>query len=229
LIVDWFLSFRIINYHIYFYAKSLYLVRDTIAMPNKLNKDFSFISLQQRVAEGDTQAFRQIFDLLFVNLTGFSFSFVQSKEAATEVVDEIFVQLWTKRHNILHIDDLRVYLYTATKNASLNYLAKRAKQIQLEPYDHLEVQIADNNSPEQLMISKETLKKIKQAIESLPPRCKLIFKLVREDGLKYNEVAKILNLSHKTIDNQMVIAVSRIKSIIKEDLETNQHKVFLKK
>lgn len=203
--------------------------RDTIAMPNKLNKDFSFISLQQRVAEGDTQAFRRIFDLLFANLASFSFSFVQSKEAATEVVDEIFVQLWTKRHNILQIEDFRVYLYTATKNASLNYIRKRAKQIQLEPYDHLQVQLADNNSPEQLMISKETLQKIKLAIESLPPRCKLIFKLVREDGLKYNEVAEILNLSLKTIDNQMVIAVSKIKAIIKESLETNHSKVYLKK
>jgi RNA polymerase sigma-70 factor (ECF subfamily) len=205
------------------------LDRDTIAMPNKLNKDFSFISLQQRVAEGDTQAFRRIFDLLFANLASFSFSFVQSKEAATEVVDEIFVQLWTKRHNILQIEDFRVYLYTATKNASLNYIRKRAKQIQLEPYDHLQVQLADNNSPEQLMISKETLQKIKLAIESLPPRCKLIFKLVREDGLKYNEVAEILNLSLKTIDNQMVIAVSKIKAIIKESLETNHSKVYLKK
>lgn len=203
--------------------------RDTIAMPNKFNNDFNFISLQHRVAEGDTQAFRQIFDILFANLTGFSFSFVQSKEAATEVVDEIFVQLWTKRQDILKIEDLRVYLYTATKNASLNYLKKRAKQIQLEPYDHLQVQIADNNSPEQLMISKETILQIKQAIESLPPRCKLIFKLVREDGLKYSEVAEILNLSHKTIDSQMVIAISRIKSIIKDSLETNNHKVFLKK
>jgi len=198
-------------------------------MSNKENNTFCFQLLQKRVAEGDTKAFRQIFDLLFLNLTKFSFSFVQSQEASTEIVDELFVQLWTKREAINHILDLRVYLYTATKNASLNYIAKRAKQIKLAPYDQIQVQMADYNSPEQMMIDKEILNKIKQAIDQLPPRCKLIFKLVREDGLKYSEVAEILNLSIKTIDNQLVIAVSRIKEVVQNLLQTDKNKIYLKK
>ena len=198
-------------------------------MSNKESNIFSFKLLQKKVAEGDTKAFRQIFDLLFLNLTKFSFLFVQSQEASTEIVDELFVQLWTKREAIIHILDLRVYLYTATKNASLNYIAKRAKQIQLEPYDQIQVQMADYNSPEQMMIDKEILNKIKQAIDQLPPRCKLIFKLVREDGLKYSEVAEILNLSIKTIDNQLVIAVSRIKEVVQSLLQTDKNKIYLKK
>ena len=198
-------------------------------MSNKESNIFSFKLLQKKVAEGDTKAFRQIFDLLFLNLTKFSFLFVQSQEASTEIVDELFVQLWTKREAIIHILDLRVYLDTATKNASLNYIAKRAKQIQLEPYDQIQVQMADYNSPEQMMIDKEILNKIKQAIDQLPPRCKLIFKLVREDGLKYSEVAEILNLSIKTIDNQLVIAVSRIKEVVQSLLQTDKNKIYLKK
>ena len=159
--------------------------------------------LQSQVAVGDTRAFRQIFDALFSNLTKFSFSFVHSKEAATEIVDELFVQLWVKRADIMKINDLRVYLYTATKNASLNYISKKAKQIELEPYENLQVQMTDVVSPEQIMITKEMLQKIKEAIDSLPPRCKLIFKFVREDGLSYSEVAEILGLSIKTIDSQI--------------------------
>jgi len=198
-------------------------------MSDKENNIFSFLLLQKKVAEGDTKAFRQIFDLLFVNLTKFSFSFVQSQEASTEIVDELFVQLWTKREKIMDIVDLRVYLYTASKNASLNYIAKRAKQIQLEPYDQIQVQMADNNSPEQMMIDKEILHKIRMAIDQLPPRCKLIFKLIREDGLKYSEVAAILNLSIKTIDNQIVIAVSRIKEAVQTVLETDKNRIYIKK
>jgi len=156
--------------------------------------------LQSQVAIGDTRAFRQIFDALFSNLTKFSFSFVHSKEAATEIVDELFVQLWIKRADIMKINDLRVYLYTATKNASLNYISKKAKQIEVEPYENLIVQMTDMVSPEQLMITKEILQKIKEAVDSLPPRCKLIFKFVREDGLSYSEVAEILGLSIKIID-----------------------------
>lgn len=194
-----------------------------ISMPN-------FNCLQQKVAKGDKQAFRQIFDALFDKLSKFAHSFVQSQEASTEIVDEIFVQLWTKRATIVQIIDLRVYLYTATKNASLNYLTKRAKQIAIEPYDNLQVQIADcTASPEQIMISKEILQTIKAAIDALPPRCKLIFKLVREDGLKYAEVAIVLNLSIKTIDNQMVMAVAKIKEAVRGSLEINRSKVYLKK
>jgi RNA polymerase sigma-70 factor (family 1) len=185
--------------------------------------------LQSQVAVGDTRAFRQIFDALFSNLTKFSFSFVHSKEAATEIVDELFVQLWVKRADIMKINDLRVYLYTATKNASLNYISKKAKQIELEPYENLQVQMTDLVSPEQLMISKEMLQKIKEAIDSLPPRCKLIFKFVREDGLSYSEAAEILGLSIKTIDAQMVIAVARIRAKLMNVIETSPNKIYLKK
>lgn len=184
--------------------------------------------LQSQVAVGDTRAFRQIFDALFSNLTKFSFSFVHSKEAATEIVDELFVQLWVKRDDIMKINDLRVYLYTATKNASLNYISKKAKQIELEPYENLQVQMTDLVSPEQIMISKEMLQKIKEAIDSLPPRCKLIFKFVREDGLSYSEVAEILGLSIKTIDSQMVIAVARIRAKLMNVIETSPNKIYLK-
>lgn len=183
--------------------------------------------LQSQLAVGDTRAFRQIFDALFSNLTKFSFSFVHSKEAATEIVDELFVQLWVKRAEIMKINDLRVYLYTATKNASLNYISKKAKQI--EPYENLQVQMTDSVSPEQIMITKEMLQKIKEAIDSLPPRCKLIFKFVREDGLSYCEVAEILGLSIKTIDAQMVIAVARIRAKLMNVIETSPNKTYLKK
>jgi RNA polymerase sigma-70 factor (ECF subfamily) len=196
-------------------------------MKNTVDQDFSM--LQCKVAAGDTRAFRQIFDALFSKLSKFSYSFVQSKEAATEIVDELFVRLWTNRINIEQINDLRVYLYTATKNASLNYIAKKAKQIETEPYENLNVQIADGVSPEQLMITKEILQKIKHAVEGLPPRCKLIFKLVREDGLRYAEVAEILSLSVKTIDAQMVIAVSRIRESVKSSIETTRNTIYIKK
>lgn len=185
--------------------------------------------LQSQVAVGDTRAFRQIFDALFSNLTKFSFSFVHSKEAATEIVDELFVQLWIKRADIMKINDLRVYLYTATKNASLNYISKKAKQIEVEPYENLQVQMTDLVSPEQIMITKEMLQKIKEAVDTLPPRCKLIFKFVREDGLSYAEVAEILGLSIKTIDAQMVIAVARIRAKLMNVIETSPNKIYLKK
>jgi RNA polymerase sigma-70 factor (ECF subfamily) len=65
-------------------------------------------------------------------------------------------------------------------------------------------------NPEQLMITSEMHKRLNLAVDALPPRCKLIFKLIKEDGLKYKEVAQLLELSQKTIENQMTIALRKI-------------------
>ena len=194
-----------------------------------LNIEDNYVDLQKRVSEGDTAAFRIIFDSLFSRLKLFAYSFVQNKEAAIEIVDDIFTKLWINRKHINEINNLKVYLYTAIKNASLNYLSAKAKEIITESYDYINIQLVDNNTPEKLMVTQEFQKKINEAIESLSPRCKLVFKLVREDGLKYAEVANILNLSIKTVDNQMVIAVSKIRESVKGILNINNSKVFLKK
>jgi len=197
--------------------------------PNKLNIEENYYDLQQRVCEGDIAAFRIIFDSLFNRLNLFAYSFVQNKDSAVDIVDDLFTKLWVNRQHITEIKNLRVYLYTATKNASLNFLSAKAKEIITESYDYINIQITDHNNPEKLMVTQEFQKKINEAIESLPPRCKLVFKLVREDGLKYAEVANILNLSIKTVDNQMVMAVSKIRESVKSILEINKTKIFSKK
>lgn len=181
------------------------------------------------VAKGDEAAFRKIFDLLFTNLTQFAFSLVKSKDIATELVDEIFIRLWNKRENILSIENIRIYLYKATKNSSLNYLSRQANRNLYEPFDDINIQLKEEQNPESLMINNEMLNKIRQAVEALPPRCKIIFKLIREDGLKYKEVAEVLNISVKTVDAQMVIAVSQIKEKLKGDFNFSPKKNLQKK
>ena len=74
--------------------------------------------------------------------------------------------------------------------------------------------------PEQLMMTEEMMRQIRQAVNNLPPRCRLIFKLVKEDGLKYKEVAELLQLSIKTIEAQMAIALRRIGKYM--HMEVNQ-------
>ena len=76
--------------------------------------------------------------------------------------------------------------------------------------------------PEQLMITAEMVKRIHQAIQQLPPKCRLIFKLVKEDGLKYREVAELLHLSVKTIEAQMAIALRRIGKCMHFEIKTDQ-------
>lgn len=171
--------------------------------------------LQELIAKSDQMAFRSLFDHYEEKLSLFAKAIVKNKDAATEVIDEIFVRIWKQRSQIVSIKNLNVYLYTATKNASLNYISRRANQQVTEPFDFINIELQDDQSPDQQMVTAEIYKKIKAAVDELPPRCKMIFKLVREDGLKYKEVAEILNVSVNTVDAQMVIAVKRISEKVK--------------
>lgn len=167
--------------------------------------------LLQKIKKGDTAAFTRLYSILFKRLYGFSFSIVKVDDIAHEVVEDVLLKLWMQRDKIDAIQNLSVYLYVAVKNQSLNKLALKANQWLTEDFDELIPEVATIHSdPLRQMITKEMLAKINAAIENLPPRCKMIFKLIREDGLRYKEVAEILNISVNTIDVQMATAVKRI-------------------
>ena len=176
--------------------------------------------LLEQVAAGDQAAFRQIYAHFFKRLYQFAFAMIKTRESAEEIVEDVFVRIWQQREGVSAIRNLRVYLYTATKNAALNYLSQKARQNITEPFDHIAIDLDGSaGSPEQLLITAETYRKIQTAVEALPPRCKMIFKLVREDGLKYREIAEILNISINTIDAQMAIAVKRISLSIATEFD----------
>jgi RNA polymerase sigma-70 factor (ECF subfamily) len=171
--------------------------------------------LQKQIAVGDQRAFRQLFDFYAERLTRFAYSILKNKDAATEIVDEVFVKVWKNKESITEIEHLTTYLYTATKNASLNFLSRKANEQITDSFDFINIQLQDEDCPDQQMITSEIFKSIRAAVEDLPPRCKMIFKLVREDGLKYQEVADILHISVNTVDAQMVIAVKKISEKVK--------------
>ena len=171
--------------------------------------------LQQQIARGDQRAFRQLFDHYATKLNRFAFSILKNKDAATEIVDEVFVRIWKQRETVTGINYLTTYLYTATKNTALNYLSRKANEQVNEPFDFINIELMEEECPDQQMVTAEIYKKIRSAIEELPPRCKMIFKLVREDGLRYKQVADILNISENTVDAQMVIAIKKISSKVK--------------
>jgi RNA polymerase sigma-70 factor (family 1) len=163
------------------------------------------------IANGDETAFTQLYLHFGKRLIHFAVSLVRSKEIAEELVEDVFVKLWANRHRIREIENLTVYLYVSVKNKALNALSHKAHELVVAPFDYLDTTIDEfSPDPYDLMITAEMMTRMRRAIESLPPRCKIIFKLIRENGLKYKEVAEILNISVNTIDVQMAIAVKKI-------------------
>ena len=170
--------------------------------------------LQRQIAMHDLRAYKELYMLLFDGLHKLSFSLTKSREGAEEIVSDTFIKLWQIRNQLHHIDNLKGYLYTTTRNLSLNYLAKKSRY----PVSYLsDVNVdmfVEFNSPEHLFISNETIKGIERAIQGLPPQCKMVFQLVREEGLKYKEVASELNISVFTVRNQMQIATKKISDAL---------------
>jgi len=176
-----------------------------------LNNADHIRELQQRVSlYEDMKAYKELYNLFFDKLNWFCFSFTKSHEAAEEIVSDVFIKIWEIRNRLAEVDNLQVYLYTIAKNFCLNYITKNFKNPGVG-LDEIDFEItAGFGNPEDLCISSDLVNKIKQTIHQLPPQCRLIFQMVKEDGLSYKEVAGILNLSVFTVRNQLAIAIRKL-------------------
>ncbi|MBL7724514.1 MAG: RNA polymerase sigma-70 factor [Chitinophagaceae bacterium] len=158
----------------------------------------------------DQAAYKELFVLLHGRLKQFAYSILKSQEEAEELVSDLFIKVWQKRDQLTTIESPLLYFYTTAKNLAYNRLNKQKRQQNLQPEEWLVHLNSIYFDPEQLMMTEEMMRQIRQAVNSLPPRCRIIFKLVKEDGLKYKEVAELLQLSVKTIEAQMAIALRRL-------------------
>ncbi len=184
--------------------------------------EFALKELQTKIAEhNDEHAFAQLYLATMPYLQQFARSIIQNHELSEEIVSDVFIRIWQNRTQLSAIENFKLYLYISTKNTALNYLSRHYRK-DLISLEEMSLNLpASNYNPEQLMITSEAIKKIDQEIQKLPPRCKLIFKLAKEDGLKYNDIASLLNISVKTIDSQMAIAVKKIGCALNFELKKN--------
>jgi RNA polymerase sigma-70 factor (family 1) len=175
--------------------------------------------LQEQIARNDdTFAYKELFVSFYNPLLRFAVTLVKSREQAEEIVSDVFINIWEKRKRINGITNLKVYLFIAVKNTALNYLSRQNKNL-TDSVDEAGMEFKSIYfDPEQLMVTAEMVARIKAAIEELPPKCKLIFKLIKEDELKYREVAEILGVSVKTVESQITIALKKIGTAINFDM-----------
>jgi RNA polymerase sigma-70 factor (family 1) len=176
--------------------------------------------LQLKISQhSDQHAYAQLYMVYMPYLLKFANSIIKNNELAEEIVSDVFIKIWQNRADLWKVENFQLYLYVGTKNTAINYLSRHFRKdvISLEEMS-LNISMSPYN-PEQLLITSEAVKKINYEIQKLPPRCRLIFKLVKEDRLRYNDIASLLNISVKTIDNQMAIALKKISSAINFDLK----------
>lgn len=182
--------------------------------------------LEKIACENDLAAFQKIYFLYYERLLKLACSFVKLTEVAEEIVDDVFVKVWANRTKLNEVNNLTVYLYVAIKNQSLNY--NQTNRITYIDIESVGFELKDlNSSAEDVLITAELAKIINDAIQSLPEQCKMVFKLVKEDHLKYRNVAEILNISPKTVEYHMGNALKTIAAAI--SASPDHHKRIFKK
>lgn len=171
--------------------------------------------LQSKIAlYDDMKAYQALYEMLFPKLKNYCLAYVRSGEAAEELVSDVFIKIWQIRNRLTEIENLKLYLYTIAKNFSLNYITKYFKN-PVTSLDDMDIEpVISFGTPEELCVSADMLHQIRACIRSLPPQCRLIFQMVKEDGFTYKEVATHLDISVLTVRNQVFIATKKIAAII---------------
>jgi RNA polymerase sigma-70 factor (family 1) len=174
-----------------------------------------FYELQRRIAVyEDETAYKELFFRLYNPLIKFAKGFLRSKEVAEEIVSDVFMEIWRRRSELMDIDDLKVYMYICVRNAALKKLQQIKKDSIVSLDDFTYEFTSTYITPEEAILTSELFQRIQSVINELPPRCKLVYKLAKEDKLRYKDISAILNISVKTVDNQLGTALKRIAAAI---------------
>jgi RNA polymerase sigma-70 factor (ECF subfamily) len=162
--------------------------------------------------KSDEQAARELFNLFHPKLVRYAVFYVTSIHDANDIVSEVFIKFFRRLRKTHDIRDVSFYLYKSVKNQCLTHLKSQKKDFSIDNLDWDSTQYSyEIRNPESEFISRELSNKIEEAINNLPPKRKLIYKMVVIDGLKYKEAADILDLSVKTIENHLVLAVKDLR------------------
>jgi len=166
--------------------------------------------------------FSEIYIAYYLKLLRFAIDFVVHKEDAENVVQDIFVGLWERKESLENIENTNAYLFKLTKNKCLDHLKHKISQekyvantqfsyeqefaLKLQSLENFDVDVASEEKMEKI---------IKDAIDTLPGKCREIFLLNRYEGLKYKEISEHLGLSVNTVETQMGIALKKLREKLK--------------
>ena len=170
--------------------------------------------LLEDISNSNEKAFEKLFHTYYGYLCSYASKIVQDDVAAEEIVQDFFVKLWEKREQIVIETSVKNYLFSSVKNSALNELKhNKIKDI----YARSVLSGYRKNAGEASNFYEIDLaEKIEESIQSLPEKRREIFRLSREEGLKYREIAEKLTISVKTVETQMSLALRHLRDKLKD-------------
>ncbi|MBO9635924.1 MAG: RNA polymerase sigma-70 factor [Chitinophagaceae bacterium] len=166
-----------------------------------------------QIAAGDETAFSVLFDRYKDKLFTFLFRLTGSADAAEDLIQNIFLKLWTSRESLEEIEHFTAYIFRMGRNMMLNDIRKNARESLLLAEIKKEMATEQHSLSDPCDIS-ELRQKLQEAVNRLPPQQKKIYQLSRESGLKREEIAAMLAISPSTVNNHLFQALKSIREYI---------------
>jgi len=172
----------------------------------------------KKISKGDIQLFEMLFKEYYQGLCNFGMKYLKNMDEAEEVVQDVFYNIWKKRQELRINTSIKSYLYTAVRNNSLQKIRVHNLDMKYENY-YKSQYINESVSPADEMNAKELSTVINKALNTLPEKARIIFKMSRYDGLKYHEIATKLSISIKTVESNMGKALKHFRNYLKDYAE----------
>ncbi|CAL1516455.1 RNA polymerase sigma-70 factor [Chitinophaga sp. MM2321] len=183
-------------------------------MHDKDNLDSERVLLQ-RIAEGDGNAFRQLFDQYRDFIYSFALRMTESDTISKDVVQEVFIKIWLQRETLSSLHNLPAYINRLTRNHVLNGIKRKAFETTLLKDLHAGEPDIKRNTPEETLLNKELENLMSRAINHLPKQQQKVYRMSRMDGLKHEEIARELQISRETVKKHMMAAILSMQHYIR--------------
>ena len=172
--------------------------------------------LVKQMMAGDRESFNKIFRRSYKPLLRFCYRFVTDEDVASEIVQDLFVKLWTNRDKLNISSSFDSYMMSSVRNAAYTYINReRAHQ---EAHQMMAVQETDETDPSEQLQSNNLEATYQQVLASMPEKRREVFLASRVEGLKYSEIANKLSISQKTVEAHMGAAIKQLREGLKEYL-----------
>lgn len=165
--------------------------------------------LRERIRAGDEGAFDSVFRAHYAQLVRMAESVVRERALAEEIAQEVMLELWRRRESLEVEQTFRAYLIRSTRNRALNHIRHQRIVAREAAFAALDPRTAP--SAEEEVLGVELEKAVRDAVDGLPENCREVFQLSREQGLKYAEIASVLEVSIKTVEKRMGQALSELR------------------
>ncbi|MEN8156504.1 MAG: RNA polymerase sigma-70 factor [Bacteroidota bacterium] len=172
------------------------------------------IDLLEDIRKGDLPSFEMLYETYYQPLCNFAYLYLNDREVTRDVVSDFFANLWKNRRRIKINQSIKSYLYRSTRNAVISHLRKR--KVELTEFDEEMIHTSKSISPETILLKKEFREALEQVMMELPKKSGLVFRMKRVDGLSYREIAQVLDISEKTVENHITIAVKKLKEAVEK-------------